>query len=238
MADWIIAYWHHPPYTWGTHHSDFEGELIEMRENIVPILEAQGVDLVLTGHSHVYERSMLLRGHFGYSDSFDLDSMALNQGWGREEVDGAYTKPAGGMGLNRGTVYVVCGNSGQGGEFEVPPHPAMRTALTGYGSVVIDITSNRLDCAYLSHSGGTEDHFTIIKGDSDEDRPPLTWRRGPSGIELTWPTSEPPFYLEHGSPAAPATWAPHEGVLERVGRRWRVLEPLPGPGRFWRLKRD
>lgn len=29
----------------------------DMRENIVPILEAHGVDLVLTGHSHSYERS-------------------------------------------------------------------------------------------------------------------------------------------------------------------------------------
>ena len=28
-AKWIIAYWHHPPYSKGTHNSDVEIELIE-----------------------------------------------------------------------------------------------------------------------------------------------------------------------------------------------------------------
>src|SRR5690606_34030298 len=38
---WIIAYWHHPPYTKGSHNSDdwlLDDELIDMRENILPIL--------------------------------------------------------------------------------------------------------------------------------------------------------------------------------------------------------
>jgi hypothetical protein len=51
--DWILAYWHHPPYSWGTHNSDQEFELIEMRERALPVLERYGVDLVLCGHSHV-----------------------------------------------------------------------------------------------------------------------------------------------------------------------------------------
>jgi len=54
---WLIAFWHHPPYSKGSHDSDDEIELIEMRQNIVPILEAHGVDLVVCGHSHNYERS-------------------------------------------------------------------------------------------------------------------------------------------------------------------------------------
>ena len=41
--DWIIAYWHHPPYSKGSHDSDnpigLDPELVEMRENVVPILE-------------------------------------------------------------------------------------------------------------------------------------------------------------------------------------------------------
>lgn len=62
---WIIAFWHHPPYTKGSHDSDapYETEIIEMRQNFLPILEGGGVDLVLSGHSHNYERSYLLRGH-------------------------------------------------------------------------------------------------------------------------------------------------------------------------------
>jgi hypothetical protein len=30
---WIIAFWHHPPYTKGSHNSDTETQLIEMRQN-------------------------------------------------------------------------------------------------------------------------------------------------------------------------------------------------------------
>ena len=60
--DWIIAYWHHPPYSKGSHDSDTESGLIDMRQNAVPILEEYGVDLVLSGHSHDYERSILSPG--------------------------------------------------------------------------------------------------------------------------------------------------------------------------------
>src|SRR6185369_9153492 len=49
---WLIAFWHHPPYTKGSHNSDTEIELRQMRESALPILEAYGVDLVLAGHSH------------------------------------------------------------------------------------------------------------------------------------------------------------------------------------------
>ena len=38
--DWIVAFWHHPPYSKGSHDSDTETALIEMRENVVPILDA------------------------------------------------------------------------------------------------------------------------------------------------------------------------------------------------------
>ena len=47
---WVIAFWHHPPYTKGSHNSDTEGQLIDMRENALPILENWGVDLVMSGH--------------------------------------------------------------------------------------------------------------------------------------------------------------------------------------------
>jgi hypothetical protein len=37
-----------------------------MRQYAAPILERYGVDLVLSGHSHNYERSYLLDGHYGH----------------------------------------------------------------------------------------------------------------------------------------------------------------------------
>ena len=38
-----------------------------MRENLLPLLEDHGVDLVLCGRSHSYVRSFLIDGHYGLS---------------------------------------------------------------------------------------------------------------------------------------------------------------------------
>ncbi|MEO8584228.1 MAG: metallophosphoesterase family protein, partial [Flavitalea sp.] len=56
---WTICFWHHPPYTKGSHDSDTDPELIKIRENFIRILERNGVDMVVCGHSHDYERSYL-----------------------------------------------------------------------------------------------------------------------------------------------------------------------------------
>src|SRR5437867_4787164 len=63
--DWRIAFWHYPPYSKGSHDSDIDVPLGQMRQYAVPLLESYGVDLVLSGHSHSYDRSYLLNGHYG-----------------------------------------------------------------------------------------------------------------------------------------------------------------------------
>ena len=112
--DWIIAFWHSPPYSKGSHDSDFEANLVGMREQVVPILETYGVDLVLCGHSHSYERSFLLNGHYGSSATL-TPAMVLDPGSGRSEETGAYNKSLGGPDASRGAVYVVAGSAGQTG---------------------------------------------------------------------------------------------------------------------------
>jgi hypothetical protein len=161
-ATWIICFFHHPPYTKGSHNSDTEGELIQMRQNFLPILEAAGVDLTLAGHSHIYERSFFLDGHYGLSTTL-TPAMKLNAGDGRPAGNGAYMKPLGGAG-HKGAVYAVAGSSGQvsgtQGDF---PHPAHFLSLTNLGSLVLDINGNRLDATFIRENGTTPDSFTIIK---------------------------------------------------------------------------
>ena len=159
-ADWLIGFWHHPPYTKGSHDSDTEAALVEMRQVFNPILEAGGVDLILSGHSHSYERSYLLDGHYGTSDTL-TPAMKLNGGNGREPSNGAYVKPAG-RSSHQGAVYSVVGSSGQiaGGPLN---HPAMCVSLNQLGSMVIDINGNRLDATFLRETGAIDDTFTIIK---------------------------------------------------------------------------
>jgi hypothetical protein len=162
LADWIIAFWHHPPYSKGSHDSDDELELVQMRENVLPILDAHGVDLTLSGHSHSYERSFLLDGHYGDSSTLD-PSMVLDGGDGRVGGSGPYTKVALGGTPHSGIVHAVAGSSGQtsGGSLD---HPAMFVSLNVLGSMVLDIDGNRLDAVFLNGSGVVQDSFTIVKG--------------------------------------------------------------------------
>ncbi|MCC7232428.1 MAG: fibronectin type III domain-containing protein [Bacteroidia bacterium] len=157
---WTIVYFHHPPYSKGSHDSDNSSQLVEMRTNIVPILENHKVDLVLSGHSHSYERSMLIRGHFGVESTFVPALMAVNSGSGIYPSSYVKASPT-----YYGTVYAVCGVSGQlGGTSSGYPHNAMYTSsVSYYGSLVIDVTGDRLDYKFLTSSGAIFDQFTIQK---------------------------------------------------------------------------
>ncbi|MEK7782049.1 MAG: metallophosphoesterase family protein [Verrucomicrobiota bacterium] len=184
-AMWTIAYWHHPPYTKGSHDSDSEIELIEMRQVFLPVLEQGGVDLVLGGHSHVYERSHLLDQHYGNSASL-ADSMKLDAGSGRESETGAYHKHRFNPQAHQGAVYAVVGSSGQatGGALN---HPAMHVSLNELGSLVLDINSNRLDAIFLRETGATNDSFTIVKVNSTTSLRILSATLNSSGhCTLTW----------------------------------------------------
>ncbi|MEO2092690.1 MAG: metallophosphoesterase family protein, partial [bacterium] len=155
--DWIIAFWHHPPYTKGSHDSDTETRLVEMRQNFLPLLEDHGVDLVLGGHSHSFERSYLIDGHYGTSGTLS-PSMILDDGDGSDFGDGAYNRPAGN---HVGTVYCVAGSSGKigGGPLN---HPAMFYSINALGSLVIDVDGGRLDVRFLRSTGAVSDHFTLL----------------------------------------------------------------------------
>ena len=163
IQPWVIAFWHHPPYTKGSHNSDTETQLAEMRTNVLPVLESWGVDLVLSGHSHSYERSFLIDGHYGTSGTF-TSAMKKNPGGGRENIDGAYTKSALSPNVpNEGAVYAVAGSSGKisGGTLN---HPAMFISLNNLGSMVLDVNNDRLDAKFLRENGTIADYFTMIKG--------------------------------------------------------------------------
>jgi hypothetical protein len=159
-STWIIAFFHHPVYTKGSHNSDTEIEHIQMRENFLPILEAGGVDLTLGGHSHIYERSFLIDGHYGLSTTF-TPAMKLNGGDGRPAGNGAYLKPLGG-GAHQGAVHAVAGSAGQISG-TTGTHPAFFFSLAELGSLVLDINGNRLDATFVRSTGATPDTFTIIK---------------------------------------------------------------------------
>ena len=150
-ADWTIAFWHHPPYTKGSHNSDTETELIQMRQVFLPVLEAAGVDLVLSGHSHCYERSYLLDKHYGLSAGMNATNK-LDAGNGQEGGTGAYKKPEGGLISHQGTVYIVAGSSGQatgGAPFEIRRSAACFSSRQSASSL------SGKDCGVIPHGTST-----------------------------------------------------------------------------------
>jgi len=160
--DWVVAFWHHPPYSKGIHDSDLESQLAEMRENALPILDDFGVDLTLTGHSHDYERSFLIEGHYGDSTTF-VAGMKVDGGDGRPGGDGAYNKPSTGPLPHSGIVHTVAGSSGKitGGPLD---HPAMFTSLNVLGSLVLDVNGPRIDASFVDSTGTVRDSFSLTKG--------------------------------------------------------------------------
>lgn len=190
---WIIAIYHHPEYSKGSHNSDSESQMVQMRTNFGPILDAGGVDLVLTGHSHAYERSMLIDGHYGISSTITA-SMKRNAGNGsttgfttangtataiKQGVaianntfvppTGAYIKPLTGPRDHFGAVHAVNGSAGQadGGSLN---HTAMYISYNTVGTMNLDVSGNTLVATYVQSGGAAPDNFTIVKqGAADTD---------------------------------------------------------------------
>ena len=158
---WLIVFSHHPPYTKGSHDSDDKrdsrGRLFKVRENILPLLEDAGVDLILSGHSHMYERSELINCHYDVSSTF-------TGGMIRESSkENKYNKKANNISANSGTIYTVIGSSSKVDNGPLD-HPAMPYALQEAGSMVFDVNKNQLKAYFINKSGQVKDQFEIIKG--------------------------------------------------------------------------
>ena len=59
-SDWKIAFFHHPPYSSGGKH----GSSTQLRKIVEPIFTSYGVNVVLAGHDHFYERIRPQKGIF------------------------------------------------------------------------------------------------------------------------------------------------------------------------------
>jgi Icc-related predicted phosphoesterase len=172
---WSIVCLHHPPYTHGTHDSEREKDLIAIRQQITPILERYNVDVVLAGHSHVYERSFLIQGHTGLQASFAATappSGNLVSGSSARYDGTANSCPYFTIDTveKHGTVYVVAGSAGQIGgsinaQFPLFYYKNYSGSPDGDGGALyLEVQDNRLDAKFVAANGLVRDYFTIMKG--------------------------------------------------------------------------
>jgi acid phosphatase type 7 len=170
--EWLIACMHQPFHSGGYHPSDEVEYGQPQRSDWLPILEDHGVDLVLQGHNHVYERSYLLDNLVGKTTSL-TEANKKNAGNGREDGDGPYRKKKGMP--HQGTVFIAVAAGGNSNSIkDYHQHysifPFSFPGSDYEGSVVIDVRGDKMDVKFLcdeldSKGSHVWDYFTIIKND-------------------------------------------------------------------------
>jgi hypothetical protein len=167
--EWLIACMHQPFHSGGYHPSDEVEYGPPQRTDWLPILEDHGVDLVLQGHNHVYERSYLLDNLIGPTTTL-TDANKKNTGDGREDGDGPYLKKKGAA--HQGTVFITVAAGGTSNPAKTFRHykifPVYFPGSDYEGSVVIDVVGNKMDVKFLCDEKSTKgshvwDYFTIMK---------------------------------------------------------------------------
>ena len=161
---WVIAFWHASPYSQGSHNSDnFWENMVTARQQFIPLLEQAGVDLVLCGHSHNYERSFMVKG-LANSNSAGSYRQATHQVQGGL---GPYTKPKSNL-RSAGAVYVVSGCGGKlstgDGALEHPVNVVKQDTVRG--GLLVEINGDTLTARFVTEHDMVIDEFQIIKTDA------------------------------------------------------------------------
>ena len=166
---WLVAVVHHAPYSKGSEDSDIHIDQLYVRSRLLPLLEAAGLDLLLSGHSHSYERSLLIKDHVDESSTWNATKHLVDGGLGDPDTpDGPYVKPPG-LTPYAGFVAVVVGSSGKvqnGTGFNYPAHRQFedgKRALVECGSLLLDVVGGTLDGRFVNENGTVRDHFQIKK---------------------------------------------------------------------------
>lgn len=165
---WTILYWHHPPYTMGSHNSNNEDDLVDIREKVISILDRYKVDLILCGHSHNYERTKIMKGHYGAEHTYSpaLHNSSTSSGLYDGSANSCPYVKSSASAENEGIVYVVAGSAGKigGTQFLTYPHNAMHYSNSDKGgSIYIEVNGNRLDAKWIAEDHAILDKFTIVK---------------------------------------------------------------------------
>jgi hypothetical protein len=148
---WIIVYFHHPMYTsLSKHPSDSL-----LRDTYHPLFDKYGVDLVLQGHNHNYQRS--------YPISYNNNNNNSNANPSNPTITSintnTYNAPA-------GEVYVIAGTGGEDLYDLKSKADFIATQYKGFGFLNIDISSDGtklIGTFYDNADGSVKDTFTITK---------------------------------------------------------------------------
>lgn len=203
---WLIVVCHVPPFTIGAHAGD--AKVHEIRALLSPYFTEYGVDLVLSGHDHNYQRSWPIRSENPFECTVPFVSPYPSSACWPGGVD-CYSfdvVPREGYQHLDGTIYVVAGAGGQIGH-PIPPgsiatwdteFSAVQYAGVQSGSfVMLEMTPVALDLKAFDEDGNEIDSVRVgklrgIRGDINADQvTDLADAIGMLGALFT-PLTEPP----------------------------------------------
>lgn len=143
---WKVVIFHHPPF-----HTSDKHQMDRMMRTTAATFEKCGVNLVLAGHVHNYQRTKPLQ-YLG-NDTFKFD----------DNFDGMKVK------RTKLPIYLVEGAGGQGlydVNLEETPskwQPFMVKYKGSFGLGVFEATKDKLDYRHLGSNGEEQDHFILSK---------------------------------------------------------------------------
>jgi acid phosphatase type 7 len=197
QADWKVVYFHHPPWSSGSH-----GSQLLMRREFAPLFERYGVDLVLTGHDHNYERSHSMAG----------DSVAASG--------------------KRGIPYLVVGGGGASLRTFPSSKPSWSAVRnnTDYGFLDVEVVEGTLSAKLVTPSGTVVDSFTLTKELAPREPPqtPPGLRVIVEGQRGVAP-HQALFQAELPSPSASVSWDFGDG---QTGQGPKVTHLYAQPGEY------
>jgi len=197
-ATWIIAFWHHPPYSKGSHDSDSESQLVNMAEQLRANPRSRRRGPALLRPQPQLRAELLLDGHYGVSSTFNSK---LPKEWRQRQHHRIHDRIFGGdparAELLGGDDFERYGRPGGRSLYQAadwtarslrrrlitpPACPAWRMPAASIhrqcislsntvGTVNVDVNGATLTCTYVQSGGTTPDNFITIKkqGAADSD---------------------------------------------------------------------
>jgi len=137
-TDWIIVFFHKPFYS-------SNSDITNMRKNYHPLFEDFGVDLVIQGHSHNYQRTYPLL----YNEARNSQPIIS------DKEQSQYEDPL-------GIIFVIAGT---GGESLQPLHkePFLASSYGGFGCMNVEVKNKSMTVEYYSDTNDIVDKFIITK---------------------------------------------------------------------------
>ena len=161
-VDWTIVFFHIPFY------SADSSDTTNMRRTYHEVFDRFGVDLVLQGHSHNYQRSYPLH----YNNVVHSEPIIA----GKEQFQ--YEDPD-------APIFVIVGTGGESVK-SLSKKYFLASAYEGYGCINVEIEGKSMNVEYYSDTNKPIDKFSITKNQQDSKRSDL--KIEPERIDYYKPT--------------------------------------------------